>query len=225
MMTRVEFEEQLESLRTNLLRMGSEANEMLGHAMESLASQDGQAAQAVIAEDDNIDALDLAIESDCMKLLALQNPMARDLRLVGASMKIIIDLERIGDHAVDIAKVARKLSKEYLPKPLVDLPKMGAAVRVMLRQALEAFVKHDLALVEEVIRADDQVDEMFHSIRDDLLTLVKTAPEHTYRATYLLFVAHYLERIADHTVNIAERVHYVETGELSHLIKSPDSDE
>ncbi len=200
--------------------MGDEVDHMLDLAIGALVDQDIRRAEEVIAEDDVIDALDLAIEQDCMRLLALQQPMARDLRLIGTAMKVITDLERIGDHSVDIAKVARKLSKETLTIPLLDIPAMGGAVRVMLEDALQAFVNHDLELVEKVVVADDDIDTRFHVVRDELHNVMRRDSKLVVPASYLLFVAHYLERIADHSVNIAERVYYVETGKLVQLAKS-----
>jgi phosphate transport system protein len=218
--TRSQFEEELEKLRNLLLSMGSEADRAVSEAMNALEERDLGAAEAVIEADDRIDELDLQIEGECMRIIALQHPLARDLRLVGTALKIITDLERIGDHAVDIAKVARKFSRTTQEKALADLPRMAAAVRQMLKTALDAFVRHDLTLVDRVVEADDEVDELFHHIRDDLHAAMRNDPEVVVEASYLLFVAHYLERIADHAVNIAERVHFVETGHLSQLAKS-----
>ena len=221
--TRSQFGEALESLRHRLLEMGNAVDEMMATAMRALTEQSSELAELVIAADDKVDSLDIQIEAECMRLLALQQPMARDLRLIGTALKVITDLERIGDHAVDIAKAARKLSREPLYAPLVDLPKMGNSVRQMLEDSLSAFVNHDLPLVDRVVSADDEVDMMFHHLRDQLHEVMKRDPELVVQASYLLFVAHYLERIADHTVNIAERVYYVETGNLTQLAKSHKS--
>jgi phosphate transport system protein len=218
--TRTQFEEQLEALRLRLLEMGSLADEMVAAAMQALVEQNVSLAEQVIARDDVVDALDIAIETDCMRMIALQQPLARDLRLIGTALKVITDLERISDHAVDIAKVARKLARDTFLKPLVDLPRMSMRVRQMLRDALQSFITHDLSLVHQVVETDDEIDVLFHRIRDDLHAAMKRDPEVVVQASYLLFVAHYLERIADHTVNIAERVHYVETGDLIQLAKS-----
>jgi phosphate transport system protein len=218
--TRSQFGEALESLRRRLLEMGNAVDDMMATALRALTEQSGELAERVIFADDEVDSLDIQIEAECMRLLALQQPMARDLRLIGTAMKVITDLERIGDHAVDIAKVARKLAKAPLFAPLVDLPKMGNRVRQMLEDSLSAFVNHDLPLVDRVVVADDEVDTMFHEIREELHGVMQRDPELVVQASYLLFVAHYLERIADHTVNIAERVHYVETGNLEQLAKS-----
>lgn len=218
--TRQQFEAELDRLRQRLVEMGKEADRMVQGAFEALQQRDVELAEQVISWDDKIDDLDISIETDCIRLIALQQPMARDLRLIGTAMKIITDLERIGDHAVDIAKVAKKLAQQPFPKPLVDIGRLAAAVRKMLEDALAAFVRHDLELVQEVVRADDEVDTIYHKTRDDLIRIMLKEPDQVYRAIYLLFVAHYLERIADHAVNIAERVHYVETGELAQLARS-----
>ena len=218
--TRTQFAGELETLRDQLLEMGSDADNMVEMAIRALIEQNLEMAETVIARDDVMDRLDLEIEKECMRMIALQQPMARDLRLIGTALKVITDLERIGDHAVDIAKVARKLVRDTFYKPLVDLPRMADAVRQMLNDALSAFVNHDLDLVEKVIAADDEVDTLFHRLREELHIVMQRDPEMVIQGSYLLFVAHYLERIADHTVNIAERVHYVETGNLVQLAKS-----
>ena len=221
--TRSQFGVALESLRHRLLDMGNTVDEMMATAMRALTEQSVELAEQVLLSDDEVDSLDIQIEAECMRLLALQQPMARDLRLIGTALKVITDLERIGDHAVDIAKAARKLAREPLYAPIVDIPKMGNCVRQMLEDSLSAFVNHDLPLVDRVVSADDEVDTMFHELREQLHEVMKRDPELVVQASYLLFVAHYLERIADHTVNIAERVYYVETGNLTQLAKSHKS--
>lgn len=219
-MNRQQFETELESLRTTMLKMGALVDRMLANAVTALVTQNIDLAERVISDDDAVDDLDLQIESDCIRLFALQQPIARDLRLVGTIFKVITDLERIGDHAVDIAKVARKLTRLEFQKVLIDIPKLADAARTMLRQSLEAFVKHELTLVDAVVMEDDNVDRLFHLYRDDLHAEMKKSPDEVVEISYLLFVCHYLERIADHAVNIAERVAYVETGELNQLAKS-----
>lgn len=218
--TRSQFEEQLNALRERLLEMGSIVDSMLDRAVRALSEQDASLAIDVITEDDVIDALDLEIEQDCMRLLAQQQPMARDLRLIGTALKVITDLERIGDHSVDIAKVAKKLSEDIFFKPLVDIPNMASKSRLMLQEALGAFVNHDLELVDRVVSEDDEIDRLFHVLRVELHDVMRAEPKLVVQASYLLFVAHYLERIADHAVNIAERVFYVETGNLIQLATS-----
>ena len=222
-MTRTQFEEQLEMLRNMLLEMGSMCDRAVADAMQALTDRDLALAERVIEFDDELDDMDIRIENACLRLLALQQPIARDLRLIGTCLKVITDMERIGDHAVDIAKVARKLSRMPNPGPLADLPRMGNLVRKMLRTGLDAFIRHDLDLVMVAIADDDEVDDLFHVIREDLLQKMQSSPEVVVEASYSLFVAHYLERMADHAVNIAERVHFVETGDLAQLAKSHKS--
>jgi phosphate transport system protein len=200
--------------------MGSQVDHMVAQSIQSLIGQDVHTAETVIEADDIVDGMDLQIERECMRLIALQQPLASDLRLIGTMLKVITDIERIGDHAVDIAKIARKLARDTFYKPLVDIPKMADNVREMLRDALSAFVNHDLDRVYAVVQADDVVDDQFHQIRDELHAVMGSDPSRVVQASYLLFVAHALERIADHAVNIAERIHYVETGSLSQLAKN-----
>ncbi|HLV80536.1 MAG TPA: phosphate signaling complex protein PhoU [Chthonomonadaceae bacterium] len=217
---RQHFEQDLERISEQLLEMGLQADTMLDLALRALRERSVPLAEQVIAADDEIDALDLLIEAECMRLIALQQPTARDLRLIGTALKVIKDLERIGDHAVDIAKVARKLAHEPFQMPAGDLLQMAQRVRQMLKDALTAFLEHDLELVEKVVADDDVVDALFHEIRSELHGRMQQDASLIVPASYLLFVAHYLERVADHTVNIAERVHYVETGQLAQLAKS-----
>jgi phosphate transport system protein len=218
--TRIKYIQELETLTHRLVEMGADVDSMIAGAMEALMEQDIAKAEAVIVSDDTVDDLDLLIETECMRLIALQQPLARDLRLIGTTFKVITDLERIGDHAVDIAKVARKLAHNIFFEPLVDLPKMARSVRQMLKDAMNALVDHDLLLVEKVVLDDDAIDTLFHQIRDECHTAMRRDPALVVQASYLLFVAHYLERMADHIVNIAERIYYVETGDLAQLAKS-----
>ena len=218
--TRLHFSEELEDLLHRLLEMGSAADTMISLAIRALTEQNVELAEKVIAYDDVVDNLDLQIETECIRLIALQQPMARDLRLIGTALKVITDLERSGDHAVDIAKVARKLAKDTFYKPLVDLPYMATCVQQMLKDAMSALVNHDLELVDKIVAADDAVDTLFHNIRDELYSVMRQNSGEVVLASHLLFVAHYLERIADHMVNIAERIYYVETGNLAQLAMS-----
>jgi phosphate transport system protein len=222
--TRQAFDEQLRQLEQKLLQLGACVESMLEKAMRALIQQDLNLAREVVADDDIADDLDLEIEQFCMRLLALQQPMSRDLRLIGTVMKVISDIERIGDYAVDIAKCAIRLSDTAYFKPLVDIPLMGERVRQLLRLALTALVRHDLELVRQVIALDDEVDELWAALREELETLMEQRPEVVRQAVSLLLVARYLERIADHTVNIAERVAYMETGKLETLAASHRAD-
>ncbi len=222
--SRQAFDGQLMQLHQRLLQMGSFVEAMLEKSMRALSEQDVNLAREVISADDVADAMDLDIERHCMELLALQQPMSKDLRLIGTVMKVIADVERIGDYSVDIARTAIKLAGREYFKPLVDISRMGEIVGVMLRRALQALVGNDLEIVAEVIERDDEVDKMWYSLLDEIEVIIQERPETVPQAVSLLLVARYLERVADHTVNIAERVAYMVTGHFETLAPSHRSD-
>ena len=215
---RQSFHDDLAALEQELLQMGMLTGTMLGNAVEAIHQNDVALAETVLAQDDIVDEMDQKIESQCIRLLALQQPMARDLRQVESALKVTTDLERIGDHAVDIAKIARKLTQEfYLKAPLVDVGPLANMAQTMLAQSLESLVRHDLVLAVQVCDDDDNADAAFKLLREELLELTQAEPSRVFPASYLLLVAVYLERIADHATNIAERVCYIETGERKPL--------
>jgi phosphate transport system protein len=222
--TRQAFDEQLEQLERRLLEMGTFVEAMLEKAGRALEEHDVDLAQEAIAADDTADEMDLQIEQLCMRLLALQQPMSRDLRTIGTVMKVIADVERIGDYSVDIAKTAIELAQTEYYRPLEDIPKMVEIVRWMLRRALEALVARDLDLVRQVIERDDDVDRLWYKLRGQVEQVMQERAEIIPQAVPLLLVARYLERVADHTVNIAERVAYMETGRLEALAPSHRTD-
>jgi len=211
------FDEELASLQTDLQKMGAVVEDMLGKAIKALAERDIALAQQVQDMDDVVDRYNIDIETESLRLLALQQPMARDLRTIAAAMKIITDVERAGDYAVDIAKMAERLADRPLFKPLEDIPKMAQTVQQMLREVLTAFVARDLSLVQEMISHDEEVDHLYHSLYDELVGYIQRDPKLADQAVSLLLIARYLERIADHITNIGERIYYMETGELKEL--------
>lgn len=216
--TRQSFHDELAALEQELVLMGTLTGDMLGQSVEAVHQNDIAMAEAVLLQDDTVDEMDRRIEAQCIRLLALQQPMARDLRQVESALKVITDLERIGDHAVDIAKIARKLTQEfYLKAPLVDVGPLAQMARAMLSLSLQSLVRHDLTLAIQVCNDDDLADSMFKHLREELLELTQVEPSRIFPASYLLLVIVYLERIADHATNIAERVYYVETGERKSL--------
>ncbi|MCR4401532.1 MAG: phosphate signaling complex protein PhoU [Firmicutes bacterium] len=214
---RKRFEAELAGLDSSLLRMGRISEDMLGKALIALAERDVALADETIAMDDQVDALNLEIETTCIRLIATQQPAARDLRVIVAALKICADVERVADYVVDIAKMAKRLADRPLFKPLVDIPRLQGLVSQMLREALEAFVTRDLALIQKMVDADDEVDHLYRSLYDELVEFMKRDPDVVDQAVQLLLISRYLERIADHVTNIAERVFYVETGELKEL--------
>lgn len=211
--TRHSFDEQLDDLNRRLLLFGSFVEGMLDKATRALISQDVALAREVVASDDTADTMDLEIEQMCVRLLALQQPLAGDLRLVASVMKVIADVERIGDYSKDIAKVAIDLADSNYFKPLVDIPLMADRVRHMLRLALQALVERNLDIVNEVLTLDSGVDELWKQVRRDVERIMQERPEIVHQAVSLLLVARYLERIGDHIENIGERVRYTQTGE------------
>lgn len=195
--------------------MGAIADTMVGDSVQALITGNVELAESVISRDDVVDAMDLDIDTRCINLFALQQPLAKDLRTVGSAFKVTTDLERIGDHAVDIAKIARKNARLFFAsKPLVDVGPLSNMARRMVQQSLKALVQHDKELAEQVCRDDDEVDEKFKELRDELLNVTQTNSNLALPASYLLLAVVYLERIADHATNIAERVTFVETGHL-----------
>jgi phosphate transport system protein len=214
------FDAQLRALEQRLLRMGGFVEGMLEDAVKSLATQDVALAEEVVRRDDIADEQDIDIESTSMHLLALQQPMSKDLRVIGTALKITTDLERIGDYSVDIAKTTLNLAGIPFPTPLVRIPRMAEYTVQMVQGVLEAFVNRDLSKVEEVIALDDKVDELYVQVWDMLISEMEQSSDNVVRAANLILVARYLERIADHAVNVAERVYYMETGLLIQLATS-----
>ncbi|MBC7287370.1 MAG: phosphate signaling complex protein PhoU [Armatimonadetes bacterium] len=217
---RTTFAAEMEDLEKQLLRMGSFVENMLADAVRALAEQNEQLANEVILRDDIADDMDLSIEQRCMKLLALQQPLARDLRMIGTALKIITDLERIGDYAVDIARLAKSLSHEPQLHLIIDIQRMHGMVSVIIREALRAFVDGDLELVKKVCADDDAVDRTWYGFLAQVINKLEAEPNLVRQGIAQLLVARYLERIADHATNVAERVYYTETGEPANLAPS-----
>jgi phosphate transport system protein len=218
------FDVELKELEHDLLEMGSRAETMAGQAVDALCQMDLALAMEVLQRDDEIDHLELDIENRCLRMLALQQPMAGDLRVIGTAMKMITDIERVGDLSVDIAKICLKIEKELGSTGMIDLLKIGSVARGMLRTSLEAYVKRDLELVAAVCRMDDEVDAMYREQREQLHAHMREHPEDVVSDSWLLLAIHHVERIADHAVNIAERVSFMMTGRFEQLSPSHRSD-
>jgi phosphate transport system protein len=217
---RVRFDNSLSGVRDNLSAMGAKVDSMVAAAVAALLERDGAAAKEVMRRDDEVDALDLGIEEQCLRLLWSQQPVAADLRVVGTAMKAITDLERIGDHAVDIAKIALELNEMLPPPPVVDLARMSEAALHVLHEALRGFASEDMSHVKVAVAGDDTVDALYARARADLDAATARDPENAIAYNRLSIVALYLERVADHAVNIAERVAYLLTGDFAQLARS-----
>lgn len=197
--------------------MAAHAERMVADAARALATLDRVLAKSVIESDDVVDRLDLEIEAKCIRLLALQQPTATDLRVVGSAMKIITDIERIADLAVDISKIARKIDKAGGTSDIIDLPRMASVVRGMLRDAIEAYVHRDVERIARVADAEEEVDALYRELRGQLFRHMDAEMSQLVADGWLLLAIHHMERIADHCLNIAERVSFIMTGVLRQL--------
>ena len=214
---RKRFEQELAELDQLILRMGSISEDMLNRMIQALKERNVELAEETVRMDDKVDALNLEIETTCIRLIATQQPQARDLRRIIAALKIAGDVEREADYAVDICLVVKELADKPLFKPLEDIPKMQEVVKRMLHETLDAFVTRDLDLVYKMIADDEEVDTLYENLYVELKDFMKRDPALVDQAVPLILITRYLERIADHVTNIGERVFYVETGELKEL--------
>lgn len=211
------YQESLADLEHELLEMATIAEGMVAQAVESLCNLDSDMAMVVLARDDEVDRRDFSIEERCVRLLALQQPMARDLRVIGTAMKMITDIERIGDLAVDIAKIGMKIEKEYGDVTFIDLPRMANIARSMLRDAIKAYVHRDLELVQAVCERDREVDDLYRELREQIFRNMRENSNMVVADGWLFLAIHHVERIADHAVNIAERVQFMVTGDFKQV--------
>ena len=211
------FEEQLTELQQDIVRMSSVVEEMIRLSMHSLAHRDVDEARRAQEMDDLVDELNLKIENNCLHLLALQQPMARDLRVIAAALKIITDVERMGDYTVDIAKMSIRLVDAPASPSYSKLQRMSEVVIRMLRETLQAFVSHDLDLIQSMIAGDDEVDRLNREIHAEVLQQIQQSPSSAELGIGVILMSRFLERIADHCTNVGERVYYMQTGELREL--------
>jgi phosphate transport system protein len=219
-----QYEEDLQKLRARVLEMGGLVEKQISDAMTSLIDRNSALAQEVIGRDHTVNYLDVAIDEASTKLLALHQPAARDLRFITTSMRISTDLERIGDIAQNICERAIELNQEPPLKPYVDLPKMAEWARAMLRDSLDAFVREDTELALQVCQRDDFIDNLTAQLFNEMLSHMTQDPQSVSRAVRILFLAKYLERIADHATNIGEMVIYMVKGKsIRHVSPPPES--
>ena len=205
---------ELVTLRNNILRLGSLVETAIQDSVKSLVERKSSIAKKVITRDKQINDLDVAIDEECIKLLALGQPKARDLRFIATTLKITTDLERMGDLAVNIAKRAIELNEEPQLKPYVDIPRMAEIARGMVKDALDSYVRGCTSLPYDVIKKDDEIDSLMRQVFNELLLYMIQDPHTISRAIRISYVSKYLERIADHATNIAEMVIYMCKGKL-----------
>jgi len=214
---RESFHRHLHELQDDLLVMGSMVEKALERSMESLKNRNLEMAHQVIEDDVKINQKRFDIEEKCVELIATQQPMASDLRVIIAVLNIIVDLERIADHAEGNAKIAVMIGKEPPLKPLIDLPRMSQKTGDMLRRSLDAFINRDAEAAKRICGEDDEVDNLYDQVFRELLTFMAEDPKTITRATRLIWVGHNLERSADRVTNICERVIYVVTGKMEEI--------
>jgi phosphate transport system protein len=218
------FDMELKELKEKILYEGALVERAIQDAFKALLERTSDVARKVIDDDDSINALEVEIDEFCLKLLALRQPAARDLRFITTAIKINYDLERIGDMAVNICERVLELNQEPQLKPYIDMPTMASIVQTMVKESLDAFVKEDVQLALKVTNDDEQVDNYLDQIFRELLTYMMQDARTISRATRLLFISKNLERMADHAVNIAELVIFMVEGKIIRHLK-PSSEE
>lgn len=216
-MVRESFERELRALEGEAVALGAAVGEAVRGAVYALRTRDVALAQRVDAADEGINQRRFDLEERCLALLATQQPMARDLRVITAILHIVTDLERMGDHAAGIARLVVRMGEAPLIKPLIDIPRMADLVVAMLEEALDAFVRRDAAAARRAAARDDEVDALHDQVHRELFLLMIQDPRTVNQATYLMWGSHGLERIADLVTNVCERVVFVATGVLADL--------
>ena len=216
-MTRRTFDQELERLQDEVLALGSMGEEALVRSVETLKQRDFAGSRRLIAGDRAINERRYAIEEDAIMLIATQQPMARDMRLLAAILEIVTELERMGDYAKGIARINLMIGEQPLIKPLIDLPVMARKAREMLHAALMAFVERDVQAARTIPQGDEEVDALYNQIYRELICLILEDPQTIEQANHLMWAAHNLERTADRVTNLCERVVYTVTGELAEL--------
>lgn len=212
-MPRKVFDSRLEGLHIDLLRMVSMVEKQLHGSIEALVNQDIDLAEKIISNDDIVDNMQKEIEDKAIKLIAMQQPLAVDLRIIFTTTKIVTDLERMADHAVDIAKIVKRLKGDKYVKTLIDIPRMSDLVMEMIKESLDAYIDGDTDKAYLTCKKDDEIDSLYKQVLSELLLMMIEDPKTINQASQFLFVCKYLERVADHCTNICESTIYLVTGE------------
>ena len=214
------FDKEQKTVKEKILRMGAMVEEQIANAIKALVERNPDLARQVIASDHNVNALDVEIDEDCLRLIALYQPMAIDLRFLTTAMKIATELERMSDLAENICERAIELNEEPQLKPYIDIPRMGDHAQRMVKEALDSFVNRDSRLARKVCNDDDFMDDLTHQIFRELLSFMIEDPHTISRAVRITFISKYLERVADHATNVAELVVYLVEGKIIRHISS-----
>ncbi len=216
--TSKQYESELRELKEKLLYMASCIEVLIRDSMKAVVERDSELAKKCIEKDHEVNRIEIEVDEICLRLLALRQPTAIDLRFITLGLKIVADLERVGDLAVNIAERALDLNQEPPLKPFIDLPKMAEEVQKMVKGALDAFVNEDVVLAQKILESDDEIDGLNHRIFEELVGYMGKDPANIKRACWLMFISRYLERIADHATNLAEMVIFMVQGkDVRHL--------
>lgn len=210
---RSRFDEQLALLNEDLTEMGNMIESAIEIALSALVGKDVILAKRVVENDNEVDEMEKRIEGRCLKLILQQQPVAKDLRIISSALKMITDMERIGDQAADISEITIRLSEQNYIKELEHIPQMGRATIKMVKDSINAYVSRDLELAKSVIHYDDMVDDLFDIIKNEVIELMRDDEDNGEQAVDFLMIAKYLERIGDHAQNVAEWVYYSINGE------------
>lgn len=221
-MIRKTFEHEIQQVKDEVLLLGSMVEHAIVNSVEALKKRDIKGAEKIIADDKLINKKRFDIENQLMILIATQQPMAHDLRLLASTMEIISELERMGDYAKGIANINIRMGEEPLLKPLIDIPRMAQVGADMLHRALTAFVKEDVEASRTIPAEDDEVDALYNQVYRELMLFIIQDPKSIERANWLLWVAHNLERVADRVTNICERTIFIATGVMGEIDASDD---
>ncbi|WP_317368145.1 phosphate signaling complex protein PhoU [uncultured Tyzzerella sp.] len=210
---RLGFQNEIEKLNVELIKMGALIEEAIENVIISLKTQDHSLAKEIIKKDREVDDMEKVIESHCLSLILRQQPVAKDLRIVSTALKMVTDMERIGDHASDIASIILKIDTEHFFEIVEHIPEMASIAKKMVNGAIEAFVKGDTELTKKIIDMDDKVDALFTKVKSEVIEILKKSNDLSDMCVDFLMIAKYFERIGDHAENICEWVEFNETGE------------
>lgn len=210
---RVSFQNDIDELNIELINMGALIEEAIEDVVIAFKTQDNELAKNIIEKDKRIDEMEKYIEGHCLSLILRQQPVAKDLRIVSTALKMVTDMERIGDQASDIARIILKTTGEHIFEVVEQIPEMASVAKKMVKGSIQAFVKGDTALTQEIITMDDELDELFYKVRKSVVEMIKKSSESAEMCVNFLMIAKYFERIGDHAENICEWVEFNETGE------------
>jgi phosphate transport system regulatory protein PhoU len=217
MTARLSFEHELQVLKDNLNEMGTLIEVAIEKTLESFETQNEETAKEIIMGDRNVNDIEKTIESRCLSLILKQQPVARDLRIVTAALKVVTDMERIGDHAADIAELIIREKREPIYNLVKHIPEMGKVAKEMVHDAVCAFTSLDIEKAKEIEKMDDIVDDLFDKVKDEVASILRTSSEHVDQCVDILMIAKYFERIGDHAVNICEWAEFHETGSVNNI--------